>query len=240
MNDLRMIAIKEDIYRVEGEFNECGKHSIGSGYIFGSIVLPYFGEISENDKKYMTEVGIYAIIPKKINDGKIHFNLRDYHIIKPETEDELDSYNVRNIKNMDIKDMILDKDIKTNDIAETRIDADIYVPVISPKDDMAMQVIKFGIGRKGIDPRDYDSRFETPYARNNMQRMMDAGGGTMKLSKAVEIADIFDMGLVIGIYDKEGSVPNPIDKDGVKRIYYMNHGGGLPLDQYESINLTSD
>lgn len=235
---LKMISIDGEFYKVGGKFSEAPKPTIGISYIYDDLVLPYFGVVDNVDN--MTIPGIYKQEQDEMMHvpGKITYTLKNEHVVLPKKK-ERDKYSIDEIKEVSLQDMLSDGDIKTQVVFETGMNADVYVPMIQPGDDLGMRVLKYILGKKGIELKNYDHRFDKPYSRTNTKRMIDVGG-TLKLTKLEELADIFDFGFVVGIYDKDGEIPNPITKDEIKKLYLLNYGKGLPIDEYEIVNIENE
>jgi len=239
MGDLKMISINDSLFTVGGNA-KTSELNIGIAYIIEGLVLPYFGEAYEYELANLEEVGFYKIRKeKRKRKNGITFELKKFHVIRPD-ENDIENYSVDKIRHISIEDMLTDDDVSNKIVNETSMDADIYSPVILSKDDLAMKVFKYILNKKSIDFKNYNHRFNKAYGPNNTKRMIDIGG-TMKISKLEELADIFDFGFVIGIYDKSKTkIPNPINKDGSKKMYVINYGKGIPLSEYELINIMDE
>lgn len=236
--NLNIISINGDLFKVGGKASEVKNMRIGIAYIYDDVALPYFGEIDDEDDIEIP--GIYKLqkdSTKKV-PGKVTFELKNNIVKMPKKKDK-EAYLIENIKEVSLQDMLADGDITSKKILETSANADVYLPIIQPGDDLAMRVLKHIICKKNIAIKDYDHRFEQPYARSNTKRMIDVGG-TLKPSKLEELADIFDFGFVIGIYDKDADIPNPINKDGANKLYVVNYGKGMPLEDYEIVHIEED
>lgn len=198
-------------------------------YIFGKYnpyVFPYMGKIS--DRRDAVEPGIYIL-------------KGETYVQWPLSDEEKEKYNVKNIisltpesifKNLDKSDCI---EIDTTNAFYG--DDEVFKPTITSKDDMALAGMKYAISKKNINFNAYASKFQDQATKNNGRRAI-THGTTLKMDMLSRFANVFDIGVALVFYDKQGCI-NPMDPK-YKEAYVIYDSEPTDLSTKEFVEMQAD
>lgn len=199
-------------------------------YIFGKYnpyVYPYNGTV--DNKSMAVEPGIYNI--KEDNS---------VFVKRPYTDEEKVIYSVNNIITLTPESIFKDLnkteyvDIDTSPVFG---EDDIFKPMIKSTDDLALAGLKFAIGEKNINFNSYANKFSDSATKNNGRRAL-THGNTLKMDMLSRFAEVFDIGVGLVFFDKEGC-PNPMDKK-YKNAYIIFDSESTDLTDKNIIEISTD
>lgn len=195
---------------------------------YNPYVYPFMGKISHF--KEAVDPGIYLV-----GDNKKPF------LKRPANDEEKKKYSISNIieltptsifKNLDTSECI---DI---DVAESSFgDDEIFHPEIKEKDDIALAGLKYAIGKKNINFNAYGNKFQDQATKNNGKRAI-THGNALKMDMMSRFANVFDIGVAMVFYDKEGC-QNPMDKN-YKEAYVIFDSDPVDLTKKKFIQIESN
>lgn len=193
---------------------------------YNPYVYPYMGKVK--NEKEAVKPGIYKINKKVF-------------VRRPSTDEEKEMYSIKNIiqltpdsifKNLDATEYI---DIDTS--SHLYGEEDIFKPVISTKDDIALAGMKFALGKKNINFNSYSNKFSDQATKNNGRRAL-THGTSLKMDMLSRFANVFDIGVGIVYYDKPGCI-NPMDPN-YKNAYVIFDSEPTDLSRKNFVEITSD
>lgn len=179
-----------------------------TAYIFSKYnpyVYPYHGKVA--DLRDICSPGIYIYNKQVI-------------VRRPINDEERKKYHIRNIIRLTPESIFENLDKKeciefTPDIYACG-ENDIFLPVITPKDDIALAGTKFAIGKKKINFNSYGHKFSDQATKNNSRRAI-THGTSLKMEMLSRYADVFDFGVALLFWDKK-NCSNPMDPE-YKKAY---------------------
>ena len=192
---------------------------------YNPYVYPYYGKIK--DKSEITGPGIYIL------DNKVY-------VQRPINSDERKLYDRRNIIKLTPESIFKDLDrsecLEFDNIVLFGED-DIFTPVITAKDDIALAGMKFAISKKRINFNNYGHKFTDSATKNNGRRAL-THGTTLKMEMLSRYANVFDLGVGLVFYDKQ-DCPNPMDKE-YKKAYVIFDSEPTDLNEKEFVEISID
>lgn len=218
-------------------------------HLYDSImdyVLPYrtiietYKELYEEERK----PGIYLIGTRT--------KIRGYDIILPKTTNERADYSYGNRKNIAaaIVNGEYDKDQFAHYTNEMDLNGDAFIPPLLADDDPLNRIMKIAIARKNVSYEAYSPRLEALAAnkgkgveganlKNNTKRALKVNR-TMSITKALMLAQTYDLDIAIIIKDLPNR-PNPIlESDKALVIYPLNEFDINPDDLVNVDELTTN